>query len=343
MDRGFELFPDQASSVAPKVDALYLFLVGISAFFTVLIFLLIVFFALYYHRSLRRDRTIRTTRGLWMLEAAWIVIPLALTMISFVWGARLYFEIRTPPENPLEIQVIGKQWMWKIHHVQGRQEINELHVPVGVPVLLRMISEDVIHSFHLPEFRVKMDVLPDRYSMLWFEATKPGIYHLFCAEYCGTDHADMSGRVIAMPQADYASWLTGAVGTRADETGADLFRRYRCDTCHYTGRGARCPPLEGLYESQVQLEDGTSIQADETYLRESILRPAAKVRLGYRPLMPIYEGQLSEEQVFLLVEYIKGLAISPDEREPTESVTNGRQDESSADEAEPTPELNAPI
>jgi cytochrome c oxidase subunit 2 len=311
VDPGFQLFPDQASSFAPRVDALYLFMVGVAAFFTVLIFLAIFFLAIFYRRSAVRNRTRHVGAKYWILEMAWIVIPLMLTMVMFLWGADAYFEQRVLPANAIEINVVGKQWMWKVYHSQGREEINELHVPVGQPVVLRMISEDVIHSFYLPAFRVKMDVLPARYTSLWFTATRAGEYHLFCAEYCGTDHADMRGRVIAMQPAEYAEWLEGGADQPPAIAGEALFTREGCATCHFQGNQPRCPSLVNLFDQPVQLADGQTVVADEAYVRESIMNPAAKVVAGYEPVMPTFEGRLSEEQVFQLIEYIKSLSTAP--------------------------------
>jgi cytochrome c oxidase subunit II len=320
MDRSFRLFPDQASTIAPEVDSLYTFLVGVTCFFTLGIFLAIVFLAIYYRRSAVRDRRPAHAGNLWMLEAAWIVIPLLLTMVMFAWGAAVFVEMRAMPDDALELQVLGKQWMWKVQHPQGRSEINELHVPVGRPIRLRMISEDVIHSFFIPDFRVKQDVLPDRYSTLWFEATMPGEYYLFCAEYCGTDHADMSGRVVAMRPADYAEWLAGGEQQTPVTAGGELFTQFRCDTCHYQGGQPRCPPLEDLFGSEVRLADGSVIAVDEEYLRQSILDPTARIVAGYQPVMPTYEGQLSEEQIFHLIAYIKSLSAMPQETESREAI-----------------------
>ena len=313
MEAEFQLFPDQASSFAPRVDAIYTFLVSVSAFFTMAIFLAIVFLALYYRRSAVRDRSRGIRSKTWILEAIWIAVPLTLTMVMFLWGAAAYFEQRVMPRDAIELTVVGKQWMWKIQHPQGRSEINELHVPLGRPVLLRMISEDVIHSFYLPAFRVKMDVLPDRYHALWFEATKPGVYHLFCAEYCGTDHSDMRGHVYVMQPSEYATWLAGGEQQPPVTAGEELFTRFRCDTCHYQGGQPRCPSLANLFDQPVRLTDGQIVTADEQYLRESILNPAAKVVAGYQPVMPTFEGQLSEEQIFQLIEYIKSLAVMPED------------------------------
>jgi cytochrome c oxidase subunit II len=307
MEQGFRLFPEQASTVASRVDALYGFLLAVSGFFTVAIFIALVYLAVKYRHGKPQDRPRPEAEQLWMLEAAWIFVPLALTMVMFFWGAGLYFDIRTPPAGAIELQVVGKQWMWKVHHPQGRSEINELHVPVGRPVRLRMISEDVIHSFYVPAFRVKMDVLPGRYTEMWFEATKPGEYYLFCAEYCGTEHADMSGRVYAMSPADYAEWLQGGTTETAQAAGSRLFTQFRCHTCHDDGSELRSPPLHGIFNDTVTLADGRSVQADDSYLRESIVNPLAKVTAGFPAVMPAYQGQLTEEQLLQIIEYIKSL------------------------------------
>lgn len=315
MDRGFQLLPEQASSVAPDVDSLYYFLLSLAGFFTTGIFLAIVFLALYYRKSAVRNRERSVGAKIWMLETAWIAIPFALTMVMFAWGASIYLNVRTMPSDAIEINVVGKQWMWKIQHPQGRSEINELHIPVGQKVKLRMISEDVIHSFYIPDFRVKMDVLPGRYTEMWFEATQPGEYYLFCAEYCGTDHADMSGKVVALEPAAYAEWLAGGEDLPPISAGAELFHQFRCDTCHYQATqqsvAPRCPPLEGLFGKTVALNGGQSVLADEAYLRESILDPTAKVVAGYQPVMPTFTGQLTEEQIFHLIAYIKSLSSAP--------------------------------
>ncbi len=310
MDQGLRLFPEQASSVAPRVDAVYFYLLGVATFFTLLILFAIVFLALYYRRSAKRNRVRSHSGMVWMLEATWIGIPFALAMVMFAWGADVYFQIEVPPADALEIQVVGKQWMWKTQHPQGRREINELHIPVGRPVRLRMISEDVIHSFYVPAFRVKQDVLPGRYTSLWFEATKPGKYYLFCAEYCGTDHAKMSGHVYALKPADYAQWLAGGSDEPPASAGEQLFNRFRCQTCHFQGPDARCPTLENLFGSNVRLADGRTVTADEAYLRESIMDPTAKVVAGFQPVMPTYQGQLTEEQTFQLIQYIKSLQVT---------------------------------
>ncbi len=322
MTEGFQLFPDKASSVASHVDALYFFLVGVTGFFTVAIFLAIVGLAFYYRRSAKRASPPGHSGKVWMLEVTWIAIPLCLTMVMFLWGAILYFDIRTMPSDAIEIQVVGKQWMWKIQHPQGRSEINELHVPVGKPIRLRMISEDVIHSFFIPAFRVKMDVLPERYSSMWFEPTKVGEYFLFCAEYCGTDHAAMSGRVYVMEQADYAAWLANSTDEPPASVGAQLFTELRCYTCHHDGDDGRGPSLKNLYGSTVALADGRRVRADDAYLRESIVEPLKQVVAGYQGVMPTYDSQLTEEQILQLIDYIKSLTPEEEPVPPTATAAS---------------------
>lgn len=301
----FRLFPESASSVSGQVDTLYIFMLCVASFFTLLIFLLIVCFCIYYRRGAVRNREI-SKGGFWVLEVTWFLIPLGLTMIMFAWGADLYRLIATPPEDCITIDVMGKQWMWKVQHANGRREINTLHLPVDTKVRMRMISEDVIHSFYIPNFRVKQDVLPGRYASLWFEATKLGTYHLFCAEYCGTSHSGMRGHVEVMSQAEYAAWLRGVQGPTPQATGEMLFQQYRCHTCHMS-ETPRGPSLVGLAGSTVPLSDGTTVVADDDYLRESILNPSAKLVAGFEPLMPTYQGQIGEEDIRALIEYIKTL------------------------------------
>jgi cytochrome c oxidase subunit 2 len=236
-------------------------------------------------------------------------------MIMFAWGASLYFRFSTAPSHALSLYVVGKQWMWKIQHPEGRREINELHVPVGQPVKLTMTSEDVIHSFFVPAFRMKMDVVPGRYTTTWFEATKAGEYHLFCTEYCGTEHSRMIGRVVVMEPVEYEQWLSGgngaarAPGEAPEVAGARLFQEQRCMTCHGGPIGGMVlgPPLAGLFGTPVKLRNGETVIADESYIRESILNPTAKLVAGYQPLMPTYQGQISEEGVLQLIAYIRSL------------------------------------
>ena len=312
MNNEYRLFPIQAADASASVDALFLFQCGVSVFFAVLIFVLIMFFALKYRQGRNVDRS-KPVHELWSIELIWSGIPLALVMVMFGWGAVLYVRGSQAPPDALTIDVIGKQWMWRIYHPEGNQEINTLHIPVGRPVRLRMISDDVIHSFYIPAFRNKMDVLPGRHTEMWFTANRTGEYHLFCAEYCGTEHSMMRGTVVVMEPGEYARWLRSGGDVEAPEVaGARLFSQYRCDNCHHQQEGARGPSLAGIFGKQVPLQDGGVVTADVAYLRESILNPAAKIHAGYKNLMPTFRGQLSEEDVLQLIAYIKSLQ-RPDE------------------------------
>ncbi len=293
--------------MAGRVDSLYFFLVAVSAFFVVLIATLIVVFGIRYRRRAHGDVGARVVPAL-SLEIAWTIIPLGLGLIMFVWAADVYFAQTRPPAETLDIYVTGKQWMWKFQHLDGQREIDELHVPAGRAVRLTATSEDVIHSFFVPAFRVKADVIPGRYTTLWFNATKPGEYHLFCAEYCGTQHSGMTGRIVVMDPTDYQAWLSGgaAEGSLASQ-GGKLFQDLACSTCHRADAQGRGPNLEGLFGSRVQLADASSATADEAYIRESILSPSARVVAGFQPIMPTFQGLVSEEQLIALVEYVKSL------------------------------------
>ena len=302
----FSLFPEQASTMAPHVDTLLFFLIGVTLFFSLLIAGLIMGFMIRFRRRSETERPAVDHGSMW-LEVLWTAVPFVIAMFIFFWSAGLYASLRRPPDNALEVNVVGKQWMWKLQHMEGRREINELHIPIGRPVKLTMTSEDVIHSFYVPAFRTKQDVVPGRYSSLWFEATTPGRYHLFCAEYCGTLHSGMIGWVVAMEPAAFQAWLTGSEG----ETGAPavagehLFEQQGCITCHSGDSGARGPKLTGLYGTTVQLKSGRAAVADEAYIRESILNPTAKVVAGFEPVMPTYQGLLTEEQLLQLIAYLK--------------------------------------
>lgn len=313
MFQDLPLFPESASTLSDEVDRLYFYLIAVSVFFSLLITGLIVFFAVRHRRS--KGEPAVQVHGSVPLELVWTLIPLALTMSMFLWGAKLFFRAARSPDEAVRFEVTGKQWMWKIQHPTGHREINDLHIPVGVPIELNMTSEDVIHSFFIPAFRVKQDVLPGRYTKMWFEATKPGIYHLFCAEYCGTKHSTMIGRVYALEPLDYERWLEGAPPP-ADPiaAGEQLFRALRCDTCHAAGAESRGPLLDGRFGSEVMLASGEVVAFDEEYVRRSILDPAAQVSAGYQPLMPTYRGQVSPEQIAQLTAYIRSLpAPAPEE------------------------------
>ena len=259
------------------------------------------------------------------VEAAWIGIPAIVFIAMFAYGVKLYFDIERPPDNAQVVYVVAKQWMWKLQHADGAREINELHVPVGQSIELRMISQDVIHSFYVPDFRIKQDVLPGRYTTIWFRATRPGAYHLFCAEYCGTDHSHMGGWVYAMNPIDYSKWVRqgGAEGSLAD-TGEKLFHQFACANCHhYSGHG-RGPNLVELYGRAVRLEGGGTGVADDAYLRQSILAPNARITEGFRrSIMPTFQGQLTEDQVIALIAYIKAVGARPAQSIATESYEPG--------------------
>ena len=308
---GIPLFPERASTMASRVDALYFFLLGIAVFFSLLIAGLIVFYAVRYRRRAPDDIG-ANIHGSMVLEAAWLVIPFFITMVIFVWGASVFFAMAYPPDETLAIYVVGKQWMWKFQHLDGQREIDELHVPVGRPVRLIMTSEDVIHDFFVPAFRIKADVLPGRYTSIWFQPTRAGRYHLFCAEYCGTKHSGMIGQVVVMEPSDYQTWLSGGVpeGSLAS-AGAKLFADLACNTCHRPDAQGRGPVLEGLFGSSVTLQNGETVVVDEAYVRESILTPSAKITAGFQPIMPTFQGLVTEEQLLELVEYIKSLKGLP--------------------------------
>jgi cytochrome c oxidase subunit 2 len=300
-------FPDQASTVAGDVDLLYLTLVAITAFFTLLIAVLVVVFAIQYRRRSEAERPGHVVEPK-ALEIAWIAVPLAIVTVIFFWSAQLYVTINRAPGDAVDVYVVGKRWMWKVQHLTGQREINELHVPVGVPIKLNLTSEDVIHSFFVPAFRIKKDAVPGRYNTVWFEASKPGRYHLFCAEYCGTKHSAMIGWVEVMEPAAFQAWLAGgAAGTSLAAAGQKLFGDLACVTCHKEDSTGRGPTLNGLYGSSVRLASGDSVTADEAYIRESIVAPAAKLVAGFQPVMPTYQGLVGEEGLLQLVAYIQTL------------------------------------
>jgi cytochrome c oxidase subunit 2 len=303
---GFPLFPEQASTMAGRVDALYLALVAMAVFFSALIACLVVGFAVKFRR--RSPGEIGAPiHGNFTLEAVWTAVPLVIVTVVFLWSAEIFFSMARVPPQAMEIYVVGKRWMWKAQHLSGQREINELHVPVGVPVKLTLTSEDVIHSFYVPAFRIKKDAVPGRYATMWFQATKPGRYHLFCAEYCGTKHSGMVGWVEVMEPAAFQSWLTGGgTGSLAAE-GQKIFQSLGCVTCHRADAQGRGPRLEGLFGRPVTLAGGEEVVADADYLRESIVLPAAKVVAGYQPVMPTYQGLVSEEGLMQLIAYIQSL------------------------------------
>ena len=317
----FPLWPVGASTHAFWVDVFYLALVVLCGVTTLAIFITIALFGMKYRR--RHGREAQQIEGSLILEIAWSVIPLGIFFVIFVAGAVIYFDMRTPPQDSAEVYVVAKQWMWKLQHIEGTREINELHIPVNRNIKLIMTSQDVIHSFFVPAFRVKQDVVPGRYTTLWFRATKPGTYHLFCAEYCGTMHSGMIGDVVVMEPADYQNWLTGGAATGSlAQTGQTLFQQLGCSTCHRFDVQGRGPNLIGAFGKPVQLEDGRTVTMDENYVRESILNPAAKVVSGFKPIMPVFQGQVTEEQLNSLVAYVKSLSHAPAGQAGTPSLSS---------------------
>jgi len=307
MWKNFPLFPERASALAGQVDGLYFFLVAVSAFFTVLIFATIFVFAVKYRRE--NHPHAEQIEGSLPLELTWTLIPLGICMIFFAWGSLIYFQEGRPPKGAMEVYAVAKQWMWKFEHETGQREINTLHVPIGRDVKMIMSSQDVIHSFFVPAFRIKQDVLPGRYTSTWFHPTKIGTYHLFCAEYCGTQHSGMIGEVIVMDPSAYQAWLvSGGSAGALSASGQQVFQQMGCATCHRADTQGRGPNLEGVFGKQVMLDDGRTVTADENYIRESILNPAVKVVAGFKPIMPTYQGQVSEETLAELVSYIKSLS-----------------------------------
>lgn len=294
-----------ASSLGHTVDVLFLSVLGVTTFVAVGVAGAILYFSIRYRHGSKADRSNPPARARW-IEITWTATPLAIFLGLFIWSSIVFSRFHRPPESALRVHVLARQWMWKVEHDNGRREIDELHVPVGQPVELIMTSQDVIHSFFVPAFRVKQDVLPGRYTSLWFNATRAGRFNLFCAEYCGTDHARMTGTVVAMPPAEFARWL--AAGPQRDDLAArgfTIYRRAGCSGCHEAASTVHAPPLESLYGRQVHLSDGSTIVADDTYLRDSILLPEKQIVAGYAPIMPSFKGQLDEDDLTALLAYIR--------------------------------------
>lgn len=303
------LFPTEASTTAERVDDLFLLLLGVTGVAVVGVVVLLVYFSVRYQHRRAVDRSNRPRgKKARYAEITWSLIPLFIFVGFFAWGSTVYVDIQRMPPDALEINAIAKQWMWKFQHPDGQREINELHVPVGMPVRLTMTSQDVIHSFYVPAFRVKQDLLPGTYTRTWFEATKTGTYHLFCAEYCGTEHSQMRGKIIVMEPARYEAWLTRQApeGTLA-AAGEGHFRRLGCSGCHAVRSTVHAPSLSGIYERVIHLEDGVTKVADEAYLRDSILLPRKDIVVGYPPIMPSFKGQVSEGEILELIAYLKSL------------------------------------
>ena len=300
------IFPAQASTFAADVDKLYFLILAVTSFFAIAVVIFVAVFAIKYQDE-SGTQVGAPIHGSIPLELAWSFIPFVISIGIFAYATIVYFEIVRPPAETLQIYSTGKRWMWRFQHINGRAEINELHVPKGRPVKITFTSEDVLHDIYIPAFRVKADAIPGRYSEIWFEPSQLGDFHLFCAEYCGTKHSGMIGRVVVMEPRDYQAWLSGSDGQPLAARGQQLFQQLACVTCHLNDGSGRGPSLAGVYGSKVDLANGTGVTADDGYIRESILTPQMKLVSGFQPVMPTFQGLVNEEGVMSLIEYIKSL------------------------------------
>ena len=305
---GIPIFPDQASTFAKDVDALYFFIFAVSAFFALAVAAAVIYFGIRYHKTHDGEIGARIEGNL-PLELLWSVIPTIIAMVMFGWGATVFYHLRRPPDEAMHIYAVGKQWMWKFQHLEGQREINELHIPAGRPIKVTVSSEDVLHSLYFPSFRTKIDAIPGRYTELWFEANTPGTYHIFCTEYCGTSHAGMIGSVTVLEPAAYQAWLQGGgEGGTLAQRGARLFESLACNSCHLESGQGRGPSLKNIVGTTVDLQNGSSAVVDDAYLRESILTSQAKIVRGFQPLMPTFQGLISEENLVALIEHVKSMS-----------------------------------
>jgi cytochrome c oxidase subunit 2 len=322
----YPVAPPSASNFASEYDLVFYGLVILTVVFTAIVAFFVLLFAIKYKQGTKIDRS-RPVHEHLPLELTWSVIPLLLGLVMFFLGAKLFVKMRTPPKDAMEVFVIGKQWMWHIQHSNGVRENNTLHVPIGVPVKLTMISQDVLHAFYIPAFRVQYHVVPGRYTMEWFTATKPGEYHLFCGMYCGTQHSEMVGTVVAMEQKDFARWLANGGNNvqpmTMEQSGAKAFAARGCANCHTGKDTERAPTLYGLYGRQSRMQDGQVMNVDDAYLRESILNPWNRITAGYINTMPVYADQISEEEVLSLIAYMKSIG-GPAAATPAEALKGGQ-------------------
>lgn len=301
-----------------EVDFLILALLLVSCAVLALVFGLILLYMVRYRAGSRAHRGVPSGKT-WGFEISWTAATLAVFFGLFIWGGDLYVRLFQPPADALQLYVVGKQWMWKVEHLGGQREINALHIPVGRPIQLVMTSEDVIHDFSVPAFRIKHDVLPGRYETLWFQVEIPGTFELFCTQLCGVGHYTMTGKVIAMSQPDFEQWLSGGEPTVGRENmaaaGKELFTAHGCSGCHGEGgvggspetTGISAPALAGLFGRPVKLQTGATVTADEKFIRDCILTPDKTPVAGYPLIMPSFSGQISEEKVLRLIAYIKSL------------------------------------
>jgi cytochrome c oxidase subunit 2 len=334
------IMPEQASNFAWEVDLFYYFLIALTLVFSVAIAVAALIFMVKYRR--RSDGEVpEEIHGAMKLEIAWTVIPFLIAMFIFAWGAKIYYQMYTDPEESLEIFVTGKQWMWRAQHPDGQREINELHLPLNRRVKLTMTSEDVIHSYFIPAFRTKTDVVPGRYTTTWFTPTKTGVFHLFCAEYCGTQHSGMIGKITVLDSADYQAWLKGVPrGVPPAEAGLKFFTSLACNNCHFDRDGGRGPALANLFGTDVRLSDGSTVRMDEAYIRESILKPSSKVVAGYTNDMPTFQGLVTEEQIAMIIAYIK--SIGPKQQTASPAPAAGAGQPAAAPEAQPATQAAKP-
>lgn len=300
----FSIIPEQASTIAPHVDLLFYALTAFVGLFTVAITTILIALGIKFKAEPgRKSQHIESLK----LELLWSAIPAVIALLIFAWGAVLYYDYRTIPENTLDINVMGKQWMWKVQHPNGRREVNELHIPVNKAIKITMTSQDVLHDFYVPAFRVKQDALPAKYTDMWFEPTKIGKYPIFCAEYCGTGHSVMGGTVTVLSQDDYQEWLQGGPPVTPVQAGETLFQQMGCVTCHDAGAASRGPQLTNVFGHEVKIRGGEMVVADEEYIRESIKTPSKKIVDGFSPLMPTFPN-LNDEDILNLIAYIKSLS-----------------------------------
>jgi cytochrome c oxidase subunit II len=301
-----QLWPVAASARAVETDELILAFTVLTLALTVPVFIAITWFALRYREGSEADREPSGIRSN-LIEISWMLIPFLLTLVFFVWGAKLYVESRNPPPDAMVVEAVGRQWMWKFQHPTGQSEINDLHLPIGQPIKLRVISQDVIHALYLPAVRMQIAALPDRYTEMWFKADRVGTYHLYCSEYCGTDHSVMGGKVTFMNPGDYQDWLTHAGAQQGKlAAGRALYQAYGCAGCHEPNAAVKAPGFAGLYGSRVALADGRTVVANDEWLRQKILNPGGdKLAGGGRQLMPSYAGRIPADELNLLVDFIR--------------------------------------
>ena len=317
----YPLFTDAATALAARVDSLFVWVCVLTVSVAAGIFAVIIWFVIRYRKGVKRDRTHAPAAQRQTLqrrfEIAWSSIPLMLFVVAFAWAADLYYVNVTVPKDALPIYIVAKQWMWHAEHPAGEREIDELHVPLGRPVELLMTSQDVIHSLSIPDFRIKQDVLPGRYTTLWFTANRAGEYRLYCTQFCGTSHSRMVGRVVVMEPAAFEGWLSARANLPSMAArGAQRYRQLGCDGCHGAQAGVRAPKLEGLFGRPVELRDGRSVLADERFIRDALLLPNQEVPAGYDASMPSFRGQIGEEDLLEIIEYLKSLGNADEQVMP---------------------------